>query len=282
MTKETLLKELINRGFEAEAIVKVKNGVRIDAVTVKNGTNIAPSIDTAPFLKEAEENGLSNEETIEKFLEIVKNYQIERDIDANKFFEKEYLLDHINIGIQPVGSEDLIKKDTDLEGIEQYLYVTVADEAIGKGSIKLKPDMLNYISASEDELWDAAESNLIAESTEFSLGNMLFLTNLLDYDTEQAVDKEVYVVSNFSRIKGAASILHPVIRRKMGRILNASSLIVLPSSIHEVLVMNASNKDLEEMTAMVQDVNKIAVEPTEILANQAFIIDSGIEDKAIA
>ncbi len=81
---------------------------------------------------------------------------------------------------------------------------------------------------------------------------------------------ELYVITNPERDYGAAVVLYPgameEIRAKMGR-----DFYILPSSVHEVLVMTRdSDFTPKELRDMVRDVNRTQVEPELRLGNEVY------------
>lgn len=55
---------------------------------------------------------------------------------------------------------------------------------------------------------------------------------------------------------------------------HASKLLIIPSSIHEVLIrVFNDDEDIEDFSQMLRNVNESIVEPWERLADQAFVIE---------
>lgn len=77
----------------------------------------------------------------------------------------------------------------------------------------------------------------------------------------------MYVLTNQSGIQGATVITYPDLLQQLADKLQ-SSLIVIPSSVHEALVIKAS-MPLEEATRMLREVNESCVEEKEILSDTA-------------
>ncbi len=62
----------------------------------------------------------------------------------------------------------------------------------------------------------------------------------------------------------------------MGEKYNINKVVVIPSSIHEMLILSADILELErmeELTKMVQDVNANEVLVKEQLSDRAYILD---------
>lgn len=79
-----------------------------------------------------------------------------------------------------------------------------------------------------------------------------------------------YVLSNTSGIYGAASILYPGQLEQLS-IRFHSDLIVIPSSVHEVLIIpDVDPSDIPELYGMVKTVNQTSVLPEERLSNTIY------------
>lgn len=92
--------------------------------------------------------------------------------------------------------------------------------------------------------------------------------NLHDFDTDS--DFPMYMLSNRCKLNGSVCILYqnllPDFARRLG-----SDLYILPSSIHEVLIIPASqNHSCEELTDMVREVNATQVSVEEILSDHVY------------
>lgn len=90
------------------------------------------------------------------------------------------------------------------------------------------------------------------------------------YDFQYDPSKIIYVATNKIGMYGASILWYDML---LGKIANeiGDDLYILPSSIHEILIVPASKHTLDEMTIMVQEVNEQEVEPEERLANHAYI-----------
>ena len=81
---------------------------------------------------------------------------------------------------------------------------------------------------------------------------------------------EIYVISNELRIQGAAVIFYTDVLEHFAAEKN-SDLILLPSSIHEWLVLTeASAGEIRELEAMIRDANRQVVLPEEILSDHVY------------
>lgn len=81
----------------------------------------------------------------------------------------------------------------------------------------------------------------------------------------------MYVLSSRERANGAACILYPKLLQEFSRKCG-SSLYILPSSVHEVILVpvNAGGRP-EELAAMVREVNATEVGPEEVLSDSVYL-----------
>lgn len=81
---------------------------------------------------------------------------------------------------------------------------------------------------------------------------------------------EIYIISNELRIQGASVVFYTDVLEKFAAEKN-SDLVLLPSSIHEWLVLTeASAGEIRVLEAMVRDANRQVVLPEEILSEHVY------------
>lgn len=92
--------------------------------------------------------------------------------------------------------------------------------------------------------------------------------NLLEHDT--GVRDTMFILSNSSGSYGAASIAYPHIADEIGEMLK-SDYYILPSSIHELVVLPYSDKyEIAELNRMIRNINKKCVPDDEVLGEQCY------------
>ena len=57
MSREEIISELKNRGYNVQAHDVIKNGVIMEAIQINNGNTVEPVIYTGAFITEAERTG---------------------------------------------------------------------------------------------------------------------------------------------------------------------------------------------------------------------------------
>ena len=171
--------------------------------------------------------------------------------------------------MQKTSTENIVRSDTDFEGIEKYLYVKMNENA----SFKLTYGLLETLKISQEEAWKAAEIITFAKTEIVSISEKL--SELMGQEIEEMEDIPTqYIVTNTINFRGASAILDREALKKLSQKLDVSKFIVLPSSIHEMIVIPDDGKnDIEELNRMVREVNQTQVDMEERLANQAYVIE---------
>lgn len=264
MNKEMIILELKKRGYEVEEHDVVKNGVTLEAIVIKNEYNIAPTFYTEKIIEEAKESDKSVSEVVDDILRVYEEVKVEHDLDVKEILTKDFVLSHVKIGVQRTSDEDLIKSATEFDGVESYLYVSdKLNDNEEEYSIRLTTNLLSYLSLDEEELWENAKTNTFKETCVNLLSDIVGMPSLFP---------DMYIITNSRKIKGASAILDREFLHNFGEQMNISKFVILPSSIHEcILVPCEDDEDLEHFSAMVRDVNELSVEPTEQLSDRAYI-----------
>lgn len=89
----------------------------------------------------------------------------------------------------------------------------------------------------------------------------------------EVTDRSMFVLSNREKVQGAAYMFDENILEKIAEKLN-SSLIILPSSIHEtIIIKETEDTDIDFMRNMVIDANEMIVESKLRLSDEVYRYD---------
>lgn len=278
ITRTAIIKELSNKGFQAEKQENLKNGVIFKGICIRQSDDerLVPMIYTDQLLEKAEMQGWDIEKVTDEILEIYKRAK-EVNITNEDILSKGYVKNNIFIGLQKRSNESLVKKDTEFDGIEQYLYVRSNFTADGSNyTMKVKISFLIGLGIKKEEAWKLAEENTFRETKIESLKSVMEerIGEHIDGEAES-----LYMVTNDCMLQGAAAILNKKEVKKLAEKLKTKILIVLPSSVHEILVFpyygtrRDALQDLSEFSWMVRSSNCNCVDPWEVLANKAYIME---------
>lgn len=260
--RKSIITELVNRGYNVEPVDVAKNGVTLHGIRLDNGTKVSPTVYAEDF------DGKDIDEAVDRIIEL---FGESVDFDTDEITSRSYVLDHVKVGFQRAETtEDIIKKSSDLEGIEEYLYV------FGNGfSYKLKEQHIQSLNIPEDEAWAMGYFSTRKTTTIQNLGEvmaeMMGITD--DFDLCGA-EMPMWVLSNKDKVRGASAWTDKETIRAWADRIGTTKIVVLPSSVHEmILVPYDSSMNLDELTSMVQAVNGQEVSPVDQLSDQAYVVE---------
>lgn len=282
--RSMIINALQERGYDAREANVVKNSVPKQGITIhEKGSNMAPCIYVESYI----ECGYNLEKAVEEIISIYEENK-KPSLDVNMLLNRDYIESHVLIGLQRASgdtsdSDSIIKRECELKGTEQYLYLVVNDMvddtmADSQAKIKVNPSILKAAGVSEEKAWVAAERNTFAEG-EADIVDIVAILEKLGYDTsalERVSTIKMYVVTNKTGIDGAIQILNKKAINEWLETLEEkpSKIIALPSSIHECLIVipETDDIDVDYYSDMVACVNGEEVAPEEQLSDEVTII----------
>lgn len=164
-------------------------------------------------------------------------------------------------------------------------HIKIGGDGMLRGSAAVTPNLLKSWGITLEQL---REDSLQAEHSkgavfmdieELDAEKMFGLksTNLLDKQNDVIDNEEgfsFYCLTSEEKIYGESMILQEDVMDKISKLMGGD-FYILPSSIHETLIVPTTTQmTLEDMSIMVQDVNKEAVEPEDKLSDKVQFYDS--------
>ncbi|MBE5885995.1 MAG: hypothetical protein E7284_06270 [Lachnospiraceae bacterium] len=271
---DMIIAQLKEKGYDAVAHDVIKNGVTKHGISIRED-RIAPCIYLDDLLAKAPDVEL--DDLVTQIINIYENRK-NIDIDLDEILSKDYILSHLYIALQRSSDEPLIKRDCELEGIEEYLLIKGQSVEQGSWSIKLNQGILDRAELSLDEAWAAGEANTFAPNATVIKSMLDVMNDMFDCDFEEELGNPaipMYVISNRTNTQGAVQVLDKKAVTEFARKHNASKLIILPSSTHEMIIVIPADDeelDLSQFESMVTEVNATQVTPEERLTNRAYIL----------
>lgn len=274
MRRTEIINELVARGYQAEAQENIKNGVLYEGIVIRNDAAIAPVIYTQRLIEDAEEQGKSLADVV---ADVIRVYEENKhfEFSVEQILDKDFILEHIYVALQKVSDEELVKKTSEYDGIEAYLYVRGDHAGDGTYSVKVNGSYLASAHISVEEAWERAEVNTFCETNIQSMAQVMADLCGIPYDPSMEMDVPMYVISNGLKVKGASAILDKVKIAEFAKEHEVNQLIVLPSSVHEMLIVpyEPGQMDIDEMSEMVRQINATEVSPEERLTDRAYLIE---------
>ena len=210
---------------------------------------------------------------------------------------KEWVESHLTVRVLSAFPEteldqtDRINQDTKFEGIRSFLYLNIEELKDARMGTYVSPPVLQAAGISQDEAWECASKN-VADSCEIKSVKEILIERYPEfYDTEVAVsfldagipEPEMYVMTNESAAYGAAAILNDEVLRDFGERIDCRQMIAIPSSIHEFILLRASDGgDAEGLREIIRNINLSEVLPEERLGNFPYLITIGADEVQVS
>lgn len=269
MERKDIINELQNRGYDARKTSTIKNGVTCEGILIMTKTSINPVFYTKGILDNAQNKGQSVEGVVQDIITKFEECKVP-PVTIEQLLDKDFLMANMRIGLQRESTQDLIKKETEFDGIEQYLYLD------GEGySVKINVYQLEKANITIEEAWIAAELNTFAKTKITNMAAVIAVMMHQEYD--KSMDVDMFIITNEKGTNGASAILDKNTLKKFGKTTGIKKVAILPSSIHEAILVplcdDELSTDLEELSEMVQSVNSGEVDEQEQLSDKAYKID---------
>ncbi len=256
--------------------VRKLNGVILKgiSITTKSG-NIMPTLYLDKFYREYED-GTPFDEVVRLFLDEYERAGVKENFDIQFFNEYEKVKPHLGFKLmhyemnKELLSEISYKMFLDLAMV---CFCDIRDKQIGHGSITIKREHIEMWEITEEELFrDAMENMVHLYPADFM--NMAEVLKELYKDPAGllSIPLPMYVLTNTERLNGAASLFYQGKMEEIAKIMGGD-YYVLPSSIHEVIIIPKKEKRTDEsyLSQMVDEINHEQLDREEILSNHAYL-----------
>lgn len=261
--------------------VMKNNGTELDGITImEKDKNIAPTIYINSFYDRYRE-GVSLKAVVSEIIRIYNQNKNSININADYFENYE--------NVRKTIVYKLVNYQKNKKLLEDVPYKRVLDLAVvfyclieqRKGvsaTALIHNEHLRIWNVTEDEIYNDALKNtpvLLAGSIVpmSKILSEIAGTALADNDEkvcEYTGEDILYVLTNSSRVNGAACILYDNLLKKFANDVH-SDLYILPSSVHEVIIVPKKNAfDKSELADMVREVNEQGVSQDEILSDNVY------------
>ena len=164
-------------------------------------------------------------------------------------------------------------------------HIKIGGDGMLRGSATVTPNLLKGWGITKEQLCEDSLQAKYSKEAVFTyieeiVAEKMFglkATNLLDKQNDIIDSSEgvsLYCLTNEKNKYGASMILREDVMGKVSKLMGGD-FYILPSSIHETLIVPTTTQmTLEDMSIMVQDVNKEAVEPEDKLSDKVQFYDS--------
>ena len=275
------IKEHIQSQFDTSHRVIVQpviknNGTVYDGLIVIDPIlNISPTIYLNPYYHRFL-SGVAIEDIYEEILNTYSENLPTEDFDISSFKDFEKAKDHIII--------KLVNKEQNKELLEDVPFVPFYDLAMifvvavcdfmnEFATILIHNQHLSLWDITVDELYEIGIKNTPTLLSYHFEPMEKALERLDDSSITFPTDLNMYLLTNHVKIHGATCMIYPGLLKQLADELE-DNLIIIPSSIHEALIIPyeacANEYTISDFNDMVLDVNETQLTDDEVLANHVY------------
>lgn len=250
-----VIKSLEIQGYKAEVIQIEKNGITVNGLQIHcNDSSIEPVV----YLDDIDE--------LDRALAICKEAIDSASVlyVPKELTDPDFILENVYVCLEHVHECDYITFPTEFFDIQAYLRVFIKDNA----SFKLKSEHISRLDLLPEVIFNAGMLNTSLNA------RIRTLEETIGFPACSFEDCLFAVIDNPRGSFGSGAILDKDLQLALKSKMHAKKLFVIPSSVHEIIVINAdkTDGDLEPMIEMVKEVNREAVEPFDKLTDNAYTI----------
>lgn len=173
-----------------------------------------------------------------------------------------------------------LARNRELVADKPYIYldagfVGLADVIVdGNGRTLITDSIVESLPVDEAELFDIARAN-VGDAVFSTLGAYGMGVNYL-ISEEKPAGSELYMLTNGSHVYGASMLFCKDIKRRIHALLG-DAYYVVPTSLHEVLIIPASNAPArDDLKTMLRTGNKTVCDEADILSDNVLYFDGDI------
>ena len=277
-----------NAKLQINSVTK-NNGLKWQGLTVlPEGENVAPTIYLEGYFDQYTD-GWPVDVILNRISEVAVSHAKPKGYEdlVSDMREFETIKDRIvMVVVNAEKNEELLKQVPHVFREDlAIIYKIVVDIADGEFStVTVRNEHMESWGASVDEIHENAMANTrellpIKVKSMNEVVREMFERDGLDPElcevafNKQAMQEEMFVISNQLNIQGAANIFYDDVLSDLAERFG-TDLYILPSSIHECIVVSSKTASPEELAMMVMEVNECDVEEEQQLSNHVYFFDA--------
>ena len=128
--------------------------------------------------------------------------------------------------------------------------------------------LMKVIGLSEEQLFEYASKN----TDRLFPSTIKSITSIFGMEDDSPIDEQMIIISNELCINGAINMIYEKNLKSIAEKMN-SDLYILPSSVHEVIVVSTKIGDPTYLIRTISEVNSTELSKTDILSDQLYMYD---------
>lgn len=168
-------------------------------------------------------------------------------------------------------------KMLDLAGVVRFTVDTMTGSV---GTVLVTNSLCDKLGIDHGKLLETAMENTKKHGFQI-MGIGAMLGGLLGEEEEDDGAPGLCVVTNSEKMNGANAILFPELFGDYAKRMRGD-FFVLPSSIHEILLLPTSGANASDLRMMVTEINATQVAPDEVLSNNVYLYKADTNELVVA
>ena len=181
--------------------------------------------------------------------------------------------------------ERCVYKDVEGTDLVATFQLRVKIPGLEEGDISVDKRIMEKWGCDVDSLYESVLANMVHQMpAQVSEIDSVLVGDEGGWKPEEVScqEKKLYILRNTEESHGAATLLYPGVLQALAE-NSGADLFILPSSIHEVLVMKVDGEiNAVELQYIVMDINRHMVEPEEVLSDQVYRYDRESQSLSMA
>lgn len=283
--KEYLPQEYQDAVISADTVTKSNDRTLTGLTILRPGERAAPTIYLEP-LAEQVEKGRPLDSVMRQIAEIQVTYKDQIPMDVSTLGRYETVRPLLSVQMcDPETNREYLKDKPHIPcgELAAFYRIEVAADQEGTASIAVTENLLQSWGITKEQLHrDAVQAESERNPVCFYDMNDVMSEIMFSEKPENLFYREdpldigftpLYVLTNQNKVNGAGVLAQDGVLEKIG-VLIGSDFYVLPSSIHEVLIVpDNGTMQLAELEDMVREVNATQVAPEERLSDKVQYYD---------
>lgn len=265
-----LLQERMGDAYEIKVIHVIKNNdVELTGIAItRQEDSIFPTIYLEGLYEEFKE-GARLSSLVEKIINCHEEQSMALELDMDFFRDYDRVKDRIFYKLVSFEKNRKFLKDAPhlrWNDLAIVFYYALEEDLIEGGSIAVKRQHMLMWKQNAESLYRQAGRNMKRSMPELLVSMRELVMELTGVWIRAEDTVPMYVLTNQDKRFGASAMLYS---ERIGELAErfGSDLLILPSSVHEVLLIpDDHSREYDSYRQMVEEVNRTQVEPEEVLS----------------
>ena len=243
-----------------------KNNIVRTGIIAKNcDGNVAPTVYIDQIFEKYQRNG-DMQEAITTITDLIlEGYKNMPLVEVDNISQTN---DIIPCLINTKTNQDMLSKvpHIELHDLSIYFRGVVSVDDKGFATFIINNDIARIRGLDANDLLEIANA-YVEKNMEYKASGIMELL----FDSPPEEEELMYVITNDKKMFGASAMLNaPLLESVMDEKFHTDKLMIIPSSIHECIVVDGNSSDARQIQEIVTEVNSTQVAPEEVLSASVY------------